>query len=381
MLVTALLERDAPLDAKTVHGWTPMDYAVDCFAAAIPLLLHRGVKPTLQALIARGLTDDLRTRLKTDVSDINDRGFDEQTPLTLAARKEQTSIVDLLLEFGADPNRPTTNDAHRAVFIATEKWRNDVMRLLLEAGVDPNADLDANGDSTGSCLSTHLDHKKWGKHPANEAYDLLVEHGAVDPDNAELIREERFALDYAKLPQEVAERIHPIQWMESVEGVEKWAKHYGTERLKDLWWGLGPHSRPRRETMEALVRHGHDVNRPDWWGRTLLQAEAAYGNLDRAKMLIDLGADLHLIDVQSHTNALGYAARQGQVEMVKFFLEQGADKNPDVPDWATPLRYAKDFLKDHRARYSERKKGPLRLNGHNTNEPTSAYEEVIQLLS
>ena len=77
----------------------------------------------------------------------------------------------------------------------------------------------------------------------------------------------------------------------------------------------------------------------------------------------------------------GYAARQGQVEMVKFLLEQGADKNPDVPDWAKPLRYAKDYLKDHQARYSERENDQLRLNGHNTNQPTSAYEETIQLLS
>ena len=216
-----------------------------------------------------------------------------------------------------------------------------------------------------------MDHKKWGNHPAREAYELLIEFGAVDPNE----------IDYARLPQEIVEQVHPIHWMNRVDDIENWAKHYGPERLKDLWWGLGPHSRPGREAMKALVRHGHDVNRPDWWGRTLLQAEAAEGNLDRAKMLIELGADLHLIDVQSHTNALGYAARQGQVEMVKFLLEQGADKNPDVPDWAKPLRYAKDYLTDHQARYSERENDQLRLNGHNTNQPTSAYEETIQLLS
>ena len=34
------------------------------------------------------------------------------------------------------------------------------------------------------------------------------------------------------------------------------------------------------------------VNRTDWWGRTLLQAEAASGNLDRAKMLLEFNAEL-----------------------------------------------------------------------------------------
>ena len=266
----------------------------------------------------------------------------------------------MLLEFGADPNWPTTNGAHGcALFIATENWRHDIMRLLLEAGANPNAGL----DSTGCCLSVLVDHRKWGNHPAREAYDLLVEHGAIDPDE----------IDFAKLPREIVEEVEPIHWMEDVEEIESWAKHYGTDRLKDLWWGLGPHSRPKREAMEALVRHGHDVNRPDWWGRTLLQAEAAEGNLDRAKMLIELGADIHLIDVQSRSNALGYAARQGRVEMVKFLLEKGADKNPDVPEWATPLRYAQDYLEDHDTRYSKREHGQSRLNGHRTNEPTESY--------
>ena len=370
VLVIALLDRGAPLDAKTVRHWTPMDYAVHEFRAAIPLLLHRGAQPTLHSLVARGLTNDLRARLEADASDINDLGMGEQTPLSKATRMRKKEVVKLLLEFGADPNRPTTNGAHGdPLFCATEKWFHGIMRLLLEAGANPNAQL----DSTGCPLSTIVDHKKWGNHPAREAYDLLIEFGAIDWDSdIELFQNH---------PLKVVDDVYPSHWMNSVEVVEAWARNFGTDRLKNLWWGIGPHSRPGRETMEALIRHGHDVSCTDWWGRTQLQAEACEGNLERAKMLLDLGADLHSIDVQSHTNALGYAARNGRVEMVKFLLEQGADKNPDVPDWARPLRYAQDYLEDHAALYSERKHNQARLNGHRTNQPTSAYEEVIQLLS
>ncbi|MEM7385898.1 MAG: ankyrin repeat domain-containing protein [Verrucomicrobiota bacterium] len=365
VLLVALLERGAPLDVRTVRGWTPMDYAVDLFPAAIPLLLDRGARPTLQAMIACGYTDDLRSRLETDPSEINDRSFSEQTPLTQAARMQRADLVELLLEFGADPNRPQTKGP--PLFIATPNWREEVMRLLQKAGVDPKDDLDSSGRS----LRALVEGRKWGNHPAREAYDWLTEHGLIDPNN----------LDYAMLPQEIVQHVEPIHWLEGVESVENWAKQYGPERLIDLWWGLGPHSRPDRETMEALVRHGHDVNRTDWWGRTLLQAEAAEGNLDRAKVLLDLGADLHAIDVQSHTNALGYAARNGQVEMVRFFLEHGADKTPDVPVWAFPLTYAKNFLEDHETKYSETANGQSRLNGHRTNQAASAYEEIIGLLS
>ncbi|MEM7387034.1 MAG: ankyrin repeat domain-containing protein, partial [Verrucomicrobiota bacterium] len=180
---------------------------------------------------------------------------------------------------------------------------------------------------------------------------------------------------------EIVDQVYPSHWMESAEVVEAWARHFGPERLKNLWWGLGPHSRPGREGMEALIRHGHDVSCTDWWGRTQLQAEAAEGDLDRARMLLELGADLHAIDVQGHTNALGYAARNGEVKMVRFLLEKGADKNPNVPEWAQPLTYAKDFLKGHETCYNEKAGDQVRLNGHRTKQPASAYEEVIRLLS
>ena len=48
--------------------------------------------------------------------------------------------------------------------------------------------------------------------------------------------------------------------MNSVEVVEAWAENFGNERLKNLWWGLGPHSRPGRDIMEAL--NGHRTNQP-----------------------------------------------------------------------------------------------------------------------
>jgi len=60
-----------------------------------------------------------------------------------------------------------------------------------------------------------------------------------------------------------------------------------------------------------------------------------------AKKLLDAGADLTARDEHLRSTPLAWAAKCGQLEMVKFLLERGATKSlPDDPRWATPLAWA-----------------------------------------
>ena len=53
------------------------------------------------------------------------------------------------------------------------------------------------------------------------------------------------------------------------------------------------------------------------------------------------GADLTARDEHLRSTPLAWAAKFGQLEMVKFLLRRGAPKSlPDDPDWATPLAWA-----------------------------------------
>ncbi len=60
-----------------------------------------------------------------------------------------------------------------------------------------------------------------------------------------------------------------------------------------------------------------------------------------AKNLLKSGADLTARDEHLRSTPLAWAAKFGQLKMVKFLLRCGAPKNlPDDPPWATPLAWA-----------------------------------------
>ena len=63
--------------------------------------------------------------------------------------------------------------------------------------------------------------------------------------------------------------------------------------------------------------------------------------MGEAKKLLEAGADLTARDEHLRSTPLAWAAKYGQLEMVKFLLGRGAPKSlPDDPEWATPLAWA-----------------------------------------
>ena len=68
---------------------------------------------------------------------------------------------------------------------------------------------------------------------------------------------------------------------------------------------------------------------------------ARKGDLEKAALFLDHGANLHARDEDICSTPLGWAAKFGQAAMVEFLLERGAKPNlPDDPPWATPLALA-----------------------------------------
>lgn len=103
-------------------------------------------------------------------------------------------------------------------------------------------------------------------------------------------------------------------------------------------WSVGA---PTRELNELLFQHGFNPSAPDWLGITPLHHLARAGNVEKAALFLDHGADLHARDEDLCSTPLGWAAKFGQMPMVHLLLDRGAAVSlPDDPPWATPLAWA-----------------------------------------
>ncbi|MBI4661919.1 MAG: ankyrin repeat domain-containing protein, partial [Verrucomicrobia bacterium] len=63
--------------------------------------------------------------------------------------------------------------------------------------------------------------------------------------------------------------------------------------------------------------------------------------VQKARLLLDHGADINAMDDDYSSTPLGYAAHWGQREMAAFLLERGAEVNKAGAPWATPLAWAR----------------------------------------
>lgn len=142
---------------------------------------------------------------------------------------------------------------------------------------------------------------------------------------------------------------------------------------QDAFWGEGilcmPAKDGDRQMLELLMRHGARVpdlskwgaryyfkhfeiaafllesgmnpNHMNWRRFTLLHDMAFTGDVRKARLLLDHGADINAIDEEYQSTPLGYAAHWGKREMAAFLLERGADPNKSGAPWATPLAWAR----------------------------------------
>ena len=90
-----------------------------------------------------------------------------------------------------------------------------------------------------------------------------------------------------------------------------------------------------------LLESGMSARHMSWQRVTLLHDMAQSGDITKARLLIDHGADINAVDDEYRTTPLGMAARWGRRDMVACLLERGADPNRSGASWSTPLAWAK----------------------------------------
>jgi ankyrin repeat protein len=263
-------------------------------------------------------------------------------PIKNAAAGGHIEIVRLLLERGADPNLPEEGiapDGH-ALHSAVVRGHLEIVRLLLGHGAHPNVEVESSADTLSAALAS----AGYATKANPELVELLCSHGAAravhllaysgDVLTAAAVFAANPAL--ADSPEALANA--------AGEGKEAFVRLMLRHRpglprhVAFPGWSVGAKT---RELNELLFQHGLNPSAPDWLGITPLHHFARGGDVEKAALFLDHGADLHARDEDLCSTPLGWAAKFGQRAMVELLLTRGARPNlPDDPPWAAPLAWA-----------------------------------------
>ena len=376
-VVELLLDRGADPEAVRSDGFKPIHSAM-FFNRQGYLRQHKPPTDTLRAgrlaglLLERGATYNIflaavfedipavKNWLAEDSALANFEDTHHRRPISAAAWREDIDMVRLLLEHGADPSLPESNSPRGpALWIAAFRKNVAMARLLLEHGADPESNAESGGRA--------LQHAR-----ANpELYQLLIDHGAEprespsdrlfdaihddDLEATEAILKEHpdLAPDPAMFWGEgiLALPAREIQW-----GMMDLLFRYGAKVPDVTKWGISYYFR-HLEVAKYMMKKGMNPNHMNWHHTTLLHDAAHDCNAEKARLLLEYGAEINVIDEEYCSTPLGLAARAGHSELVELLLEHGADPTVAGAPWATPLTWARKRGHQEIAALFERRDG------------------------
>jgi ankyrin repeat protein len=209
------------------------------------------------------------------------------TPLFYASREGTAGVVDALLEAGADA-KARSSAGTTPLMLAAAAGSVDTVRRLLDAGADINAQEDARGQTPLMFAAAYN---------RVAAIELLARRGA----NVALTSK---VVDLLELTREDG----PSQ----------------------------PNARPaQRPGIDRAYNYNELIAYQG--GMTALMFTAREGHLESAKALLAAGADVNQPRDGDQTTPLLMATINGQFDLAKYFLDNGADPTLASENGATPL--------------------------------------------
>jgi len=350
-MMEELIASGAAVDAARADGYRPVHCA-----------LHRGRKPREQALhAARSLVKrgaeytiylpaefgdavSVHAALERGRRQANHADTRWWRPITAAVRRRDLEMVRLLLDHGADPNLPEDGaPVGQALWTAVYLDHPEMAKLLLEHGANPNTSPESSGSAVGHAR----------RNP--EMLALLLRYGAKEEsrpfEEIDRLIEERRLDELEKRLRETGLMVRQgeASWGEGILGgpansgdlelievlmrcgarvpdVTKWGRYYYFKHA---------------EVARYLLEHGMNANHRSWQEVTLLHDMAHEGSVEKARLLLDYGAEVNAIDGEYRSTPLGFAARWDQREVALLLIERGAEVNRADADWARPVEWAR----------------------------------------
>jgi ankyrin repeat protein len=360
-MIDELQERGADINAQRQDGARPIqlingdynyrgwrDVAQDWPITPAQVLAHlsaRGAYVDICTACHIGELERVRNLLDEDptlanrVSEYVTYYLGSGAPLKNAADAGHLEIVKLLLDRGADPNLPEEGIAPHghALYSAAAKGHYEIARLLLEHGAYPNPEVESSADALSRAIS-NSDRRMIDllcSYGATRAVHLLGYYGDVQTAAAVFAANPALADDPDALTNAAGE---------GQEAFVRLLLRYQPDLPKRMTFPAWSAGAKTRELNALLFQHGMNPSQPDWLRITPLHHFARKGDVEKASIFIENGADLQARDEDICSTPLGWAAKFGKIEMVELLLKCGAKPNlpDDSPDflWATPLAWA-----------------------------------------
>ena len=303
----------------------------------LPMELHDGVYSTTTEvwnMLAACRDGDLE-RVKEMVSSCAGLvrcEYNYMPPLHLAVREGHLEIVRYLLEHGAaDPGYVTYPYKETPLTVAQDREYRDIAELLEEALLMPKV-IPEEGKSIHGA-----GHIEYSKDEESRRFEKLVGANAVAAVEDLLKRRSELVLD------ETAFWGEGILMMPAKGANRKMLElliRYGARVPEVSKWGRAYYFR-HYDIAVFLLDHGMNPNHRNCHHTTLLHDMSQEGDIKKARLLLDCGADINAVDQEFRSTPLGLAARWGQRKMAAFLIERGADPNLSGGSWATPLAWAR----------------------------------------
>uniref|UniRef100_A0A8C9TEY4 Ankyrin 2 n=1 Tax=Scleropages formosus TaxID=113540 RepID=A0A8C9TEY4_SCLFO len=318
--VKHLLQHQAPVDDVTLDYLTALHVAAHCGHYRVTkLLLDKRANPnrgeTALHMAARaGQVEVVRCLLRNGAL-VDATAREEQTPLHIAARLGKTDIVQLLLQHLAHPDAATAS-GHTPLHISAREGQLEAARVLLEAGASHSL-FTKKGFAPLHVAS---------KYGSLDVAKVLLQRGA--PADA--------AANNGYTPLHIAARKNQTELVGAL-------LHCGADAHALTKQGVSPLHLASQEGHVAMVtlllREGAHVNAPTKSGLTPLHLAAQEDQVAVAEMLVKHGAN---VDQQTK---LGYtplivACHYGNTKMVNFLLQHSASVNAKTKSGYTPLHQA-----------------------------------------
>ena len=230
---------------------------------------------------------------------IEGRNNRSMTPLLCAARKGDISMVQLLIEAGANVNVQDDLFHRSPLSMAAHIGCSDIVKILLEAGAETEA-IDKKGE-------TALAYAAKGGYL--ELAKLLLDNGA---DTERKIQKGRTILMHAaEHGRDEFVRLL-LQYNANIEAQDS---NQQTSIMRAA--GAG-----RRSTLQLLASQGANVYARDKFGRTIIHVAAAWGKTELIDDILKFGIPIDDVGHGGET-ALFLAAEYGHFDAFKLLLKRG----------------------------------------------------------